>query len=68
MKEKREGWIINCSFLGEANLCGSAARLRAAFHAVLSLAQTKRENDLKYTYLANDGLHDEGKLIIIATV
>ncbi|CAH0716660.1 unnamed protein product, partial [Brenthis ino] len=52
----------------EANLCGSAARLQAAYHVLQSLINEKLAIPLQHTTLAKDALSDEESVAIDVTL
>lgn len=57
--------ILLLLLLGEANICGSAARLQAACHVAQSLINEKLADPLRNTTLAKDALNDEGNLYVL---
>lgn len=52
-------------YTGEANFCGSSARLQAAYQVINSIVTEKYSLPLRYTTLAKDALGDEGIYIYI---
>ncbi|XP_028176967.1 uncharacterized protein LOC114364842 [Ostrinia furnacalis] len=65
----RESVVVSYSVkIREANMCGSAARLQAAWHVPLSLLRERASPQLKHTTLARDALGDEESVAIDVTL
>ncbi|KAJ0183610.1 hypothetical protein K1T71_000033 [Dendrolimus kikuchii] len=66
---KRESVVFSYSIkIREANVCGSSARLQAAWQIPLSLLTGKPSLLLKYTMLAKDALTDEEAVAVDVTI